>query len=729
MQERFNRWLSYLSNTVESWTQFKLGIFLAEQGDLNAAVESYNKAVHLTPNYPDIHYRLGNALLEQGEHNAAIESYKAAIKHRSNFPEAHNNLGVVLQEKGNLDAAISSYKTASKLRFNFPEVYLNLGLAFKDKGNISAAIDSYKISLQQRPESSETHNHLGIAFQEQGDINEAIDSFKASLKIDCGFQPARSNLFQAFVTTERYEEAIKEYQLLDKEVFNPYLEAVTLQLMYQCLLRLNRYEEAIALANNRNDRRLQLINRLHVLPILYSNDQQLETVRRRWGHDALELYDLLENIEQSDPAWESLYGHVWVINNFQLAYQMDNDRPLQELYAGILDRILRPRLGTFMEPRPHREPLHNRPLRVGVISDNLRNHNGSIWCLGWLKGIAGKPGYEIFTYNTGNRIDSGTMKFASLGMHRDLNIQAENPEQSLQQILDDELDLLIHTDIGMNAKSKVISVLQLAPVQVQGWGHPITSGSRTIQYFLSGEGMEQKNSETHYSETLLRLPRTGLNYETPESILDGQQLFEKFQLPRDRPIITSLQSTFKYVPRNDYTFAEISKCHPKALILMVDFAKGGHISNFLYERLRPHFEKRGLEIEQHLRILPRLTHEDYMGLFAIGHHTLDTIDWNGGNSSMQSFSLDCPVVTLPTDFMRGRHTVSMLKVLEIPELIANDRNDYIQISCRLLGDQVFYNNIKERIHKQKIHLFNDKAIAEAFRKNVEKVCRRTTKLD
>ena len=79
--------------------------------------------------------------------------------------------------------------------------------------------------------------------------------------------------------------------------------------------------------------------------------------------------------------------------------------------------------------------------------------------------------------------------------------------------------------------------------------------------------------------------------------------------------------------------------------------------------------------------------------------------------------------------MRGRHTVSMLKVLEIPELIANDRNDYIQISCRLLRDQVFYNNIKERIHKQKIHLFNDKAIAEAFRKNVEKVCRRTTKLD
>ena len=80
----------------------------------------------------------------------------------------------------------------------------------------------------------------------------------------------------------------------------------------------------------------------------------------------------------------------------------------------------------------------------------------------------------------------------------------------------------------------------------------------------------------------------------------------------------------------------------------------GGIADRLYERLRPHFEHRGLEIEHHLRILPRLDYGDFMGLFAISHHTIDTIDWNGGNSSMQSLSLDCPVVTLPTAFMRGR---------------------------------------------------------------------------
>ena len=44
---------------------------------------------------------------------------------------------------------------------------------------------------------------------------------------------------------------------------------------------------------------------------------------------------------------------------------MDDDRPLQELYAGILDRILRPRLDAFMQPLPQRDPSDTSPLRVG----------------------------------------------------------------------------------------------------------------------------------------------------------------------------------------------------------------------------------------------------------------------------------------------------------------------------------------------------------------------------
>ena len=376
-----------------------------------------------------------------------------------------------------------------------------------------------------------------------------------------------------------------------------------------------------------------------------------------------------------------------------------------------------------MQPLRQREPSDAKPLRIGVISPHLNNHNGAIWVLGWFEAMVGDPAYEIFSYNIADAEDGGSQRFAAIGTYRHLPLEAENAETSLQRIRDDQLDLLIFTDIGMHPASKVTSVLQLAPVQGQGWGHPISSGSRTIHYYFSGEGMEPPGNESHYSEVLYRLPATGLNYETPVAVHDGQLLFDKFDLPRDRLILNSLQSTFKYLPRNDWTFAEIAARQPEAFIVLVGHMGNGGIAERLFERMRPHFAQRGLEIEQHLRILPRLDYADYMGLFSISHHTIDTIDWNGGNSSLQSFSLDCPVVTLPTTFMRGRHTVSMLQVLDLPELIARDIDDYIAIAVRLMQDSDFYAEIKQKIAMRKERLFHDTSVAKAFRHAVDTVCR------
>jgi predicted O-linked N-acetylglucosamine transferase (SPINDLY family) len=672
---------------------------------------------------PYVLFNAANACRALGNAAEGIRLYREALVVFPNFVECRHNLALGLIEVGEVPAAERELRLLLRDQPSYAQASFCLANLLRDSRREREAIEAFHLSLQHAPAFADAWNNLGLAQASLTDLEAAMASYRHALTIDAAFKPSRQNLAQALVQAKRHEEALAEFRLFAQLELTPFERVIALQGQFNCLLELDRYDDALALADDNADRRQQLMNRLHVLPVLYASDDQVNAVRQRWGDDARELYGLLEGIEQSDPAWELLYAHAWSLTNFYLAYQMDDDRPLQELYAGILDRILRPRLGAFMQPRPQRNPADTRPLRVGVISPHLHNHNGSIWCLGWLECIARNPGYEIFTYNLAERIDSGTDRFAALGLQRQLPLPAENPEPMLQQILDDQLDLLIYTDIGMHPASKVTSVLQLAPVQAQGWGHPITSGSRTIHYYLSGEGMEPEGNDDHYSEALYRLPRTGLNYETPAALHNGQELFERFDLPRDRPILTSLQSTFKYLPRNDYTFAEIAARHPEAFIVLVGHMGSGGIADRLQERLRPHFEHRGLQIDSHLRILPRLDYGDFMGLFAIAHHTIDTIDWNGGNSSMQSFSLDCPVVTLPTAFMRGRHTVAMLEVLEIPELIAHDRDDYVAISCRLLEDQRFYSDVKERIRDRKQRLFHDKGVAEAFQIAVETLCR------
>ena len=674
---------------------------------------------------PYVLFNGGNACRSLGNTAEGLRLYRDALELFPQFSECRHNLALALIESADVAGAERELRLLLRDQPAYFHASFCLGNLLREHQREREAIEAFRLCLEHAPAFADAWNNLGLAQASAGDLEAAMASYRHALTIDAAFKPSRQNLAQALVQAKRHGNALEQFEQFAELELSPYEQVIALQGRINCLLELDRYGEALALADSQCDERVRLMSRLHVLPVLYASDEQVASVRQRWADDARALYALLEGLDQSDPAWEILYAHTWSLTNFYLAYQMADDRPLQELYAGILDRILRPKLGAFMQPLPQRDPADPRPLRVGVISPHLHNHNGSIWCLGWLEGIAANPGYEIFSYNLAERADSGTQRFAALGQQRHLPLRAENPEPMLQQILDDQLDLLIFTDIGMHPASKVTSVLQLAPVQAQGWGHPITSGSRTMHYYLSGAGMEPDGNEAHYSETLYRLPRTGLNYETPAALHDGELLYDKFDLPRDRPILNSLQSTFKYLPRNDWTFAEIAKRHPEAFIVLVGHMGGGGIAERLFERLRPHFEHRGLEIEHHLRILPRLDYGDFMGLFAISHHTIDTIDWNGGNSSMQSFSLDCPVVTLPTTFMRGRHTVSMLEVLELPELIASDVDDYVAISSRLLDDEAFYQAMCTAIAERKQRLFHDQSVAEAFQVAVETMCRQT----
>ena len=75
---------------------------LKEQGKLQAAINSYQHALKLNPNYPEAHYNLGIALKWQGNLQDAIDSYQQALKINPNFAEFHNNIGIAFKEQVNL---------------------------------------------------------------------------------------------------------------------------------------------------------------------------------------------------------------------------------------------------------------------------------------------------------------------------------------------------------------------------------------------------------------------------------------------------------------------------------------------------------------------------------------------------------------------------------------------------------------------------------------------------
>ena len=103
---------------------------------------------------------MGIALAGIGDFPAAIDSYQKAVSINPNYSEAYQNIGVSHQEMGECEVAIINYKRALQIKPDDVEVYCNMGSAYQDKGDLKAAIDSFKKALNIKPDSAEAYRHL-----------------------------------------------------------------------------------------------------------------------------------------------------------------------------------------------------------------------------------------------------------------------------------------------------------------------------------------------------------------------------------------------------------------------------------------------------------------------------------------------------------------------------------------------------------------------------------------
>src|SRR5207237_6369697 len=76
-----------------------------------------------------------------------------------------------------------------------------------------------------------------------------------------------------------------------------------------------------------------------------------------------------------------------------------------------------------------------------------------------------------------------------------------------QHVADLALDLLFFPDIGMDAITSFLAFARMAPVQLTTWGHPMTTGLPSIDWFVSADGLETEGADRFYSERLARLTR------------------------------------------------------------------------------------------------------------------------------------------------------------------------------------------------------------------------------
>ena len=446
-----------------------LGNALKALGRWEEAVASYRRALSLNPDLFAAHYNIGLARQAQGNLAEAASSYGQALALRPDYAEAHSNLGNVLQAQGNLAEAVTSYGRALSLKPNFAEAHSNLGNVLKAQGKLAEAVASFERALGHKPDLAEAHLNLGIAFLGQGKLQEAAVCFEAALARKSNYPEAHHYLGNALREQGRLPEAVASY--------------------------------GRALALDPNYAAARMGTAIAVIPIFAESIADSAGAADKFSQSLDELCAW----SRSTPG---LLGRsVGSHQPFYLAYRPADAGALLSRYGDLVGPESAAYWGHKIDAQRTVQPRRDR-IRMAVVSGQVRHH--PVWDV-VLRGFIAhldRSQFEVIIYHTGSTADEETDWARS---RVDRFVQGpKSTEAWLDEIARDRPDALFYPEVGMDPATCALAALKLAPVQVAGWGHPVTTGLPSMNMFLSGEFLEGPGADRHYRERLIRLPGTGV---------------------------------------------------------------------------------------------------------------------------------------------------------------------------------------------------------------------------
>lgn len=659
---------------------------LLDGGDLQNAVAAYRQAVSLAPEMVEAHFKCGVALHRLGALETAADHYRRAIRLTPHVAELHFNLAHACTELNHFDCAETAYREAIRLQPDNPTAFYNLGLLYKSLGRYADAVSQFERALRIRPDYAEALVSIGLIWRMQNRLEEALICFDQGVRCDPGLVEARYNI------------------------------GLTYQLMGETAAAREHFRRLLA---DQPDYAPVRWIYLLALPLLYDEASAIQRERQRFSTNLQELIDTTPLAGAGDArlALQGLAAHT----NYFLAYQGQNDLALQKSFGRLVVDIMAANYPQWSRQRPMPPVEKDGTIRIGFVSACMYAHTVGLFLLSWLRYL-GRPGpgdhanrdLEIFCYHIGERTDELTARVANIADHFQHFHGSVN--EAAAHIDRDRLHLLVHADIGVTPATTQLAGLRLAPVQCAFWGHPVTTGLPTIDYFLSSELMEPADGASHYAEKLVRLPGLAMHYRAP-ALPEKPIERAAMGIAEDAVVYLNSQSLFKYLPQHDDIFPRIARETPGALFVF--FAhESPRLTNRFKRRLESAFEQQG--VTPALLILPRQNHMDFLGLNMAADVFLDTFEWSGGQTTLDALACDLPVVTLPGPFMRGRQTYGYLRLMGVTQTVAADKEAYVRLAIRLGSDPEFRESVRDAIRRHKSRLFeaheNNGVLADFFRR-------------
>ena len=718
------------------------GQALEAEGRPKEALARFDAAIASAPAWSRAHMNRGNALLALGDIEAARAAYEAAVRLDPGSAPAHYNLGNALAAGGRHDEAFAAWRHALALDARFVDAEAAQGVHHAELGQAVEAEAAYRRALALRPDQAPVLGNLAQLLQGLGRLDEAVAAFRRALDLDDSLTALHFGLGNALLALGRHEAALASYDEVLRH--HPQLAAAH-GLRGQALLALGRQREAVASLRRAAAAAPGLAHAQQALGTalvaLGEFDEAATALQRAaeldprvldtWLHLGVALGEL-GRLQQAVDCWRRVLeldaGNVIAHNNlggiWRRLGRMDEAASCYEqalaIDPGLLaarsnllfirqSQAMRPSEALLVEARAFGEaaaraarpfttwlgtPDPDRPLRIGLVSGDLRSHPVGYFLVGALQALVSQAAgrIELHAYANQTAFDevSAKIRAACRGWHA---VAALDDEALARRVHGDRIDVLIDLAGHTGGTRLQAFAWKPAPVQVTWLGYLGTTGLAAIDHLIADERALPPEEDAYFSEHVWRLPGSYLCFTPPA---EAGEVGPLPALASGRVTFASFNNLAKMTDDVVALWSRVLQAVPGSQLLL----KAQQLQEAPQrDEVAARFARHGIE-RMRLQLEGLVARAAYLEPFGRVDIALDPFPYPGITTTVENLWMGVPVLTLAGHTFMARQGAALLGHAGLPEWIATDADHFVALAVRHAADLPALQALRQQLRAQ-----------------------------
>ncbi len=436
-------------------------------------------------------------------------------------------------------------------------------------------------------------------------------------------------------------------------------------------------------------------------------------VPTRFTCDWTLTHSLLEKIKASYQLGDHHSAHEFPLTHLTWCSDEATNLAVTKAYVQRTMGATQPQL-THQAQRHHA----NQKIRIGYLSNDFKNH-ATMHLMAGLLEHHNHDKFEIFAYDyTLDEQSEYRRRFLSAIDHHRI-ISGFTDLEAAQKIANDQIDILIDLKLYTGGGRPGILSHRPSPVQAAYLGFPGSAASEHVDYIISDRVVTPDDSAKHYSEKLCRLPHS---YQCNDN-----QRFEPLakttridhQLPEEALVFAVFNQSYKIDSESFSVWMSVLREVPNSVLWLLSQ------SDTAKSRLMQ--AAQSLDVDpSRIIFAPFAMPQDHIERLRHADVILDTLICNGHTTTADALWAGVPVVTKKGSHFASRVSESLLRAMEMPELVGEDAAQMISIAKELGVNPSHRSSIREKLSlkRKSSPLFNTALFTLNFERAIEKMVER-----